>query len=507
MPNWKKIIVSGSDASLNSLNVATALTASGLIYPTIDGTIGQVITTDGAGNLTLSNVDNTRITIKNVSGGTIPKGTPLYITGSGTMGNIAGVFPADAGNPDRMPAGAIAGETLADEAEGVGLINGFINGVNTSAFESGDEVFVAVGGGYTNIPPTGSVGGNIVLIQKLGNVEKVSPTNGSGVITGPGTFRSVPNIQPGYTWVGDADYVAQAVSTASLFVTSASYAFEATSASYAFNSTSSSYALTASYFDGPLEGAKTFEQTSANVTWSFVHNFNTYTPIVQVYDSSYNQLLPAGVVGVSDDTTEIYFAYPETGFAIISTGGNLLITGSNAKLVQTAAAATWSFEHGLGEQFPVFTIFDDNNDVIIPTRITADNAYTASIYFSSARTGTAVAANCGLSGSTFDTAISSSYALTASFALDFNPAATASYALEALTSSFALEALTASYALEALTSSFAQTASYVDPLNQIVVLTQVSESLNFADDAAAALGGVPLGGLYRNGNFILIRLV
>jgi multisubunit Na+/H+ antiporter MnhC subunit len=157
--------------------------------------------------------------------------------------------------------------------------------------------------------------------------------------------------------------------------------------------------------------------------------------------------------------------------------------------VQTAAAATWSFEHGLGEQFPVFTIFDDNNDVIIPTRITADNAYTASIYFSSARTGTAVAANCGLSGSTFDTAISSSYALTASFALDFNPAATASYALEALT------------------SSFAQTASYVDPLNQIVVLTQVSESLNFADDAAAALGGVPLGGLYRNGNFILIRLV
>jgi hypothetical protein len=249
MPNWKKVIVSGSDASLNSLNVATALTASGLIYPTIDGTIGQVITTDGAGNLTLSNVDNTRITIKNVSGGTIPKGTPLFITGSGTMGNIAGVIPADAGNPDLMPAGAIAGETLADEAEGVGLINGFISGVDTSAFESGDEVFVAVGGGYTNIPPTGSVGGNIVLVQKLGNVEKVSPTNGSGVITGPGTFRSVPNIQPGYTWVGDADYVAQAVSTASLFVTSASYASEATSASYAFNSTSSSYALTASYVD------------------------------------------------------------------------------------------------------------------------------------------------------------------------------------------------------------------------------------------------------------------
>jgi hypothetical protein len=30
--------------------------------------------------------------------------------------------------------------------------------------------------------------------------------------------------------------------------------------------------------------------------------------------------------------------------------------------------------------------------------------------------------------------------------------------------------------------------------------------LNFVDDEAAAIGGVPLGGLYRNGNFIVIRI-
>ena len=29
---------------------------------------------------------------------------------------------------------------------------------------------------------------------------------------------------------------------------------------------------------------------------------------------------------------------------------------------------------------------------------------------------------------------------------------------------------------------------------------------NFADDAAAVAGGIPLGGLYRNGNFVLIRV-
>ena len=39
-----------------------------------------------------------------------------------------------------------------------------------------------------------------------------------------------------------------------------------------------------------------------------------------------------------------------------------------------------------------------------------------------------------------------------------------------------------------------------------IVLTEVSESLNFANDSAAQAGGVPLGGLYRNGSDIKIRI-
>mgnify|MGYP000079216469 CR=1 FL=1 len=42
--------------------------------------------------------------------------------------------------------------------------------------------------------------------------------------------------------------------------------------------------------------------------------------------------------------------------------------------------------------------------------------------------------------------------------------------------------------------------------NGFIVLSEVSQSLNFVDDTAAAAGGVPLGGLYRNGNFIAIRI-
>ncbi len=55
-----------------------------------------------------------------------------------------------------------------------------------------------------------------------------------------------------------------------------------------------------------------------------------------------------------------------------------------------------------------------------------------------------------------------------------------------------------------VTGSLGVTGSLV--ANSIAILSQVSASLNFADDAAAAAGGVPLGGLYRNGNLVLIRI-
>lgn len=199
-----KLHVSGGDVRIDgSLNISSSLTASGLTYPDTDGLDRQVIKTDGNGNLTFGYTESTTIAVKNVSGGEIPKGTPCYITASGTQGNTAGIIPADAGNLNLMPAGLIAGETLAAEAEGVGLVNGFIQGVDTSTFTSGDTVYIAVGGGYTNVKPTGSG----VFIQKLGNVEKVA-SNGSGVINGPGYYNDLPNWETGKVMVGTDTYPA-----------------------------------------------------------------------------------------------------------------------------------------------------------------------------------------------------------------------------------------------------------------------------------------------------------
>jgi len=55
-----------------------------------------------------------------------------------------------------------------------------------------------------------------------------------------------------------------------------------------------------------------------------------------------------------------------------------------------------------------------------------------------------------------------------------------------------------------VSGSTSMTGSLV--VSSFTTLASVSSSLNFADDTAAAAGGVPLGGLYRNGNFVMIRL-
>lgn len=230
MPAWKKVIVSGSDAKLNSLLVTqsvtasvgdftTELTASGLHYPTADGGADYVLTTDGNGKLTFEYIRTIYETVKNVGTQSLAKGTPVYTVD--TTGNTFNVDLADAIDTGKMPASFILAQALAPDEEGLGIILGFINGVNTSQFGEGDVVFVAPGGGYTNVQPTGSA-----LIQPLGQVLKVDASNGSGVVFNPGVTTGLPNIEPGKLWVGNSDGVPTAIFTSSLYSGSYSGSFK-----------------------------------------------------------------------------------------------------------------------------------------------------------------------------------------------------------------------------------------------------------------------------------------
>ena len=150
------------------------------------GTEGQVLVKDSSTDYDVvwgPTADSSRIitTCKNNSTTTsIPKGTPVYVVSA--VGMAITVAPADAADSAKMPAIGVVNETIAPEEEGDLIILGFIQGVNTSSFTEGDYVYVASGGGYTNVKPTASD----VEIQFLGVVIKVDSTNGSGFITGTG---------------------------------------------------------------------------------------------------------------------------------------------------------------------------------------------------------------------------------------------------------------------------------------------------------------------------------
>jgi hypothetical protein len=180
--------ISGSSTSTGSfghLIGGQTATINGFTFPTTDGTDGQTLTTDGSGVLTFDDVKVVQV-VKNISGATLQKGTPVHAVGS--VGNTPTVIAASASDATTMPATFVLDEQLVDDEEGRAIGTGFINGVNTAGFVEGGIVYVGENGGYTQTKPTGTN-----LIQNIGIVTKVD-ANGSGFIYGSGRSNDVPNL-------------------------------------------------------------------------------------------------------------------------------------------------------------------------------------------------------------------------------------------------------------------------------------------------------------------------
>ena len=178
-------IITGSLIVTGSSVLSGSVTLNDITWPTADGDNGDIIYTNGAGVLTF---DKTKVyaPVKNVSGGTLYKGTPVHASSS--VGNSNEVIAASASVASTMPATFVLAQDLVDDEEGLGIVTGFLNGVDTSAFKEGQVVYVGENGGYTNVKPSGSN-----LIQNLGIVTKVA-VNGSGYIYGAGRSNDTPNL-------------------------------------------------------------------------------------------------------------------------------------------------------------------------------------------------------------------------------------------------------------------------------------------------------------------------
>ena len=116
-------------------------------------------------------------------------GTPVYETTFNSGQDRINIEEARASDPSTMPAKGVTITDLSNNTNGQILVYGELEGVDTSAFDVSDELFVAPNGGLTNTRPTDP--GH--LVQKIAVVLKKSASNGAILVYGAGRTNDVPN--------------------------------------------------------------------------------------------------------------------------------------------------------------------------------------------------------------------------------------------------------------------------------------------------------------------------
>ncbi len=333
-------------------------------------------------------------------------------------------------------------------------------------------------------------------------------TNDSGYVLADQVSGSSTALSASLTTTDQA--ISASVAALSGSASDARNLLESISASYALTS---SYSHTASYaLNGGGSSGFPAEYVTANTT---AEKDKTY-----VFETSTAYTLTLPLTPTNGDSIQISNR-SNIGTNVLGRNGELIMGGAS-DLTLDLATASFILTYAGGTQ----------GWVIIGAGGGATTGSAASVWydgetFLSSSVDVRITGSLSVSGNIEGNIESSSYALTSSYAISSSHEVThevsSSYAQTATSASYAL---TASYALNGggsdsdwydggtfITSSRdVRITGSLDTNGDVnfgtlqVVLPIISQSGNFADDTAAASGGIALGGLYRNGNLIVIRL-
>ena len=319
----------------------------------------------------------------------------------------------------------------------------------TSSQYPNASVYVPATAPYGTIPTTGIYPGGIIKSEQiLRIIDALNGVNVDTIIISGSFLTSGSNVLNGnlaLPFIGEGEYLfvtgGLVTGVQGINATTASYAI---SASHAETATTASYALFSEYGTGVIGATATYVQSTPATIWNFNHKLGVQYPVVTVYDNVTNsEIIPQAVIPLDANNIQVRFASPRSGRIVVVVGGGYFSTtsGSTRQLTQDTAALTWSFNHGLGDLYPVITVYNSgSNDIIYPANIHAVDLFNTEITFDTPTAGTAIATVGGLnngeaifartaslaylaltasyySGS-ISNAISSSYALTASYALN-----------------------------------------------------------------------------------------
>jgi hypothetical protein len=283
-------------------------------------------------------------------------------------------------------------------------------------------------------------------------------------------------------------------------------------------------------------------QASPSTTWTFNHNLNSQYLVYDVYDSSGNAIIPANVNASTTNTLIITFGVATAGYAVATVGGGLpFISGSFNGYVLTASGSTaaWAPPSSLSvlsASYAATASFVQNAQTAsfvtlaqtasyVLNAVSASHAVTASSADNFLVRGTLTAQTIiaqtitsstdFITGSTrFGSLLSNTHQFTGSVSMTGSLAvnnsnvilANQTSSMSVATASFVTLAQTASYVLNAVSASFAQTASFVNTLNQNVIITgslTVGQTTTGASENTLTLGPAPAGGAGEGGQLLL----
>lgn len=142
--------------------------------------------------------------VRKGSPGTITRGTPVRATGW-NVGGWLQVEAADAASAATMPAFCLASEDIENSTTvGLHCCLHVLPSFNTQGpgWSEGDDLFVASGGGLTNVKPTGTA-----LVQKVAQVLRRNVSVGALIVFGAGRENDIPNLPSTEVWQGDGSGV------------------------------------------------------------------------------------------------------------------------------------------------------------------------------------------------------------------------------------------------------------------------------------------------------------
>lgn len=251
------------------------------------------------------------------AGEDLVKGDVVYV--SGNSGNTPIVSKAQANaNGAKMPAFGICTQTISNGSTGYIVTQGLITGINTSAFTSGDTLYVSAttAGELANVSPAGESN----KIQNIGKVVK-SGNGGSILVGGAGRFNATNALDNGNIFLGDSSNRAV---TANLDVSVGSLGFVKSN---------------------PGIGGFVYNQSVAANVWSVSHNLGQQYVNVEIIDDTGNSI--TGTYGyptinfVNANQLTATFSTPTAGYLVASSGQGY--TGSSGAVGFTGSQGFTNF--------------------------------------------------------------------------------------------------------------------------------------------------------------------